>query len=187
MNAAARADRSWAGLDSLFEPSFVDYARADIVGELGSPDPDLVTRVHLLASPSPGLITVCASAQGWRFLPGGSREAGEDWAAAADRELLEEAGCRVAGEIRLFFSHRVTSHRPQPYLAHWPHPVSSSGYGICRSEVMGPPTCPPDGEQVTTVAHLPVSEAIAWLGADVTEAHHADVVRLARQLGLLES
>lgn len=168
----------------MFESSYVDYADADIFGTLQPPPQGLVHRVHAVACPASGIVTVCASSEGWRFLPGGRLEPGEAIDDALGRELLEEAGARPEDSSRLFFSHVATSRRPKPYLPHVPHPVMWWSYAVVRTEVVGEPTCPDGGEQITEVLNLPVEEAIEWL-CNGSDPMHADVVRLADRLQLI--
>lgn len=173
------------GFLSLFEPAFVEYANADIQGTLEVPPPELVHRVHLIASPEPGVVTVCASAQGWRFLPGGRLEAQETVLDAIARELLEEAGSAPEGRPHFFFSHIATSRRASAYMPHVPYPVAWWTYAVIQSQVVGEPTSPVDGEQITEVHHLPVNDAAAWLAQDETDPTHSAVVRLAAHLKLI--
>lgn len=168
---------------ALVGPQYVEYANADVVGTTLPPPAELIHRIHLVASPGPGLVTVCASAEGWRFLPGGRLEPGESLAAAITRELREEAGSRPTGTADVFFSHIATSRAAQPYLPHAPHPVSWWSYAVVTTEVIGAPTCPDGGEQITELHHLKVREAAGWLQAH--DPVHADVVRLAATFGLL--
>ncbi len=172
------------GFRSLFDPSYVDYADADIRGTLQRPPQHLVHRVHAVACPAPGKVTVCHSSEGWRFLPGGRLEPGESIDRALSRELLEEAGARPDGSAQLFFSHIATSRCSRPYLPHVPHPVMWWTYAVVRTEIVGEPTCPDDAEQVDEVLHLPVSEAADWLSSG-SDPMHADVVRLAAHLHLI--
>lgn len=169
----------------LFEPAFVHYADVDIVGSFEAVPQDLVHRVHLIASPEPGLVTVCRSAEGWRFLPGGRLEPGEALATAIERELREEAGCVPVGQARPFFSHIATSRRAAPYLPHVPHPTAWWIYATVPVRCVGAPTTPVGAEQVTEVLHLPVSEAADWLSLSEDDQTHASVVRLAAHLGLI--
>lgn len=167
----------------LAGPQYVEYANADIEGTTHQPPPELIHRIHLVAIPSPGLVTVCASEEGWRFLPGGRLEPGESMEAAIGRELAEEAGSRPLGAAHVFFSHVATSRSADPYLSHAPHPVAWWSYAVVTTEVLGPPTCPADGEQITEVHHLECMDAARWLQKH--DQAHADVVRLAAHLGLL--
>lgn len=57
-------------------------------------------------------------------------------------------------------------------------------YALLRTEVVGEPTCPDDGEQIADVLHLPGDSAIAWL-SEGSDPLHADVVRLAVHLHLI--
>lgn len=171
--------------ERLFAQRFIEYADADICGTLDPPAEELVHRIHLVASPEPGLVTVCGSKEGWRFLPGGRREPGETLDEVIGREMMEEAGSTPVGMSRTFFSHVATSRRAAPYRPHAPHPVMWWIYAFTRSRVVGVPTCPENGEQITEVLHLPVCEAIDWLAEYEPDDGHAEVVRLAAHLGLV--
>lgn len=175
------------GFTELFEPRFIADADADadahIRGTLASPAIDLVHRVHLLACPEPGVITVCGSQEGWRFLPGGRLEPDEPVGGAIRRELLEEAGADTGRSAPVLLQPHRTSRRPEPYMPHVPHPVMWWADAITRSRVVSAPTSPPGGEQITEVHHLPTDDAISWLAED--DPIHADVVRLAAHLELI--
>ncbi len=168
----------------LFEESYVDYAQARITYVTGAAPDELVTRLHLVALTGEHEVVVCRSVQDWRFLPGGTREAGESLADLARRELVEEAGAELRGDLLLFSAHEAVSELPAPYRPHFPHPRACWGYAVARVEVTGAPTNPPDGEDVVEVLTLPVEEA-----ADYLRRHdpiHADVVLHAQALGLLD-
>lgn len=162
----------------------MEYANADTRGTLDAPPFLLVHRVHIIASPNPGLVTVCASVEEGRFLPGGRLEPDETLAEAVGRELLEEAGSLLIGQPRPFFSHVAISRNPAPYMPHAPHPVAWWTYVVAHSRVVGQPSNPAGGEQVTEIHHLPVEDAAAWLADDGADTTHSDVVRLAAHLGL---
>lgn len=125
----------------------------------------------------------CRSAQGWRFLPGGTREEKETLDQLASRELLEEAGARTTGTVEIFGSHIADSLRDAPYRPHLPHPRAYWAYGLVQAELVGPPTNPRNGERVVEVLALPPEDA-----ADYIEEHdplQAAVVRLARAMALV--
>ena len=179
-------DAGWAArFPSLWGLDFQPYANADLTFRLGVPDDDLVTRPHLVAQVADGRVVVCRSEQGWRFLPGGRREVGESLTDLAGRELREEAGCELRGEIEVFAHQAVHSRNPSPHHPHFPHPSSAWALAAAQVERIGPPTNPPDGERVVEVRTLPVTEAAAWLREHEDEP--ADVLLLADALGLLRT
>jgi 8-oxo-dGTP diphosphatase len=175
----------WAArFPQLFRRSRRPYANADLEFRLGTPSDEQVSRLHVVALDPDGLVVVCRSAEEWRFLPGGRREPGETLAELCRRELREEAGCAVIGVPGPVFAYQqATSREPEPYRAHFTHPVSAWAYAVARVEVTGPPTNPHDGESVVEVQRLPVDDASAWLR--VHDPEHADVVLLAAAMGLL--
>ncbi len=167
----------------LFAESYVDYASARIAYFSGAAPPELVTRLHLVAVTDQAEVVVCRSIQGWRFLPGGTREPDESLVELARRELLEEAGAVLLGDPLHFSAHQVDSERDAPYRPHLSHPRAYWAYAVARVQVTGPPVNPPDGETVVEVLTLPFREAAAYL--DEEDPVHADVVRHAEALGLL--
>jgi ADP-ribose pyrophosphatase YjhB (NUDIX family) len=73
------------------------------------PPEHLVSRLHLVAVTNESQVVVCRSVQGWRFLPGGTREPGESLHELARRELQEEAGANLLGDLIHFSAHQVDS------------------------------------------------------------------------------
>jgi 8-oxo-dGTP diphosphatase len=175
----------WAArFPALFAPRFETYAEADLEFRSEAPADEDVTRLHVVALDRDGLVVVCRSVEEWRFLPGGRREKGESLAALARRELREEAGGDVVGELGPVFAHqRASSRLARAHRPYFPHPVSAWAYAVARVELTGPPTIPDDGEDVVEVLALPPAEAARWLR--VHDAEHADVVLLAEAMGLL--
>jgi 8-oxo-dGTP diphosphatase len=168
----------------LFRPRFESYANADLDFLLGEAPDEQVARLHLVAVDHDGLVVVCRSVEGWRFLPGGRREPGETLVELTRRELREEAGCEVIGDPDPVFAYqRATSRNPEPHHPHFTHPVSAWAYAVARVRVTGPPSNPPDGEAVVEVRRLPPATGAEWLR--VHDVEHADVLLLAEAMGLL--
>lgn len=75
-----------ARFPELFRDSYVDYGDCHIRYTTDAEPQELVSRLHLIAVTPDRKIAVCRSEQGWRFLPGGTREPGEPcrtWRAAS--------------------------------------------------------------------------------------------------------
>jgi 8-oxo-dGTP diphosphatase len=140
--------------------------------------------VHCVAVTARDELIVCRSADGWRFLPGGTREPRESLTDLVARELLEEAGAVVAGEPVIFAADRAASRNQRPYRSHMPHPVAYWAYAVVAAEVVQEPINPDDGEQVLEVLTLPVADACDYL-MDGPDPLLADVVRVAEAMGLL--
>lgn len=168
----------------LFAETYVDYADARIAYSDGVAPDELVARLHVIGVTEQNEVVVCRSTEGWRFLPGGTREPGEPLLELARREVLEEAGAVLLGPVIQFSAHRVDSERDSPYRPHLPHPRSYWAYAVGRVRVAGLPANPPDGETVVEVLTLPAPQAAAYLDAGA-DPIHADVLRHADALGLL--
>lgn len=169
----------------LFREAYVDYADCRIRYTTETAAEELVSRLHLVAVTGDGKVVVCRSEQGWRFLPGGTREPDESLHDLARRELMEEAGGVLRGELRHFSAHVADSSREEPYRPHLPHPRAYWAYAVADVRVISAPTNPQGGETVVEVLTLPASAA-----ADYIEQHdpiHADVLRHADAMGLVHS
>lgn len=178
------SDDRWRGrFPRLYGLTHVAYAGCDVRYTV-EPAPDhLVSRLHLVAVTAAGRVVVSRSVQGWRFLPGGTREPGEPLTELARRELVEEAGATLLGEVRPFSGFAVRSREAAPYRPHLPHPHAHWLHAVAPVEVTGPPSCPDDGEQITEVLELPPADATAYL--EVHDPVHADVLAHAVALGLV--
>jgi 8-oxo-dGTP diphosphatase len=177
------ADQSAVGSPDLFRESYVDYADCRIRYTTEAAPDDLVARLHLVAVTAAGNVVVCRSEQGWRFLPGGTREPGESLHDLARRELMEEAGAVLDGEPRYFAAHVADSNRAKPFRPHLPHPRTYWAYATAQVRLVCEPSNPEDGETVVEVMTLRPAAA-----ADYLKDHdhvHADVLRHSMALGLL--
>ncbi|HEY8789408.1 MAG TPA: NUDIX domain-containing protein [Actinopolymorphaceae bacterium] len=166
----------------LFEPWQVPYAPVSAQFVTARPADALIARIHVVARTDTGVV-VCRSSNGWRFLPGGTRERGEAVEQIVDRELAEEAGGRRTGALTWIGAHRADHSGPEPYRPHLPHPVAFWAYVAADVVLEHPPTNPADGEDVVEVAVLPVAAAVVFLTP--SDPIHADVLRLAEAMGLV--
>jgi 8-oxo-dGTP diphosphatase len=148
---------------------------------LADPPEDAIGNVHVICRTGDGIV-VCASDEGARFLPGGTREPGESIEETAQRELLEEAGVRLRSPLTWCGAFRCDQSGPR-YRPHLPYPINFMLYAVADGEVTGNPTSPPDGEQITEVLVLPPEQAADWLQRQ--DPIFADLVRLTVARGLI--
>ena len=167
----------------LCREQHADYAGARLRFTTAAVPQELVSRLHLVAVTPAAEVIVCRIEEGWRFLPGGTREPGESLADLARRELMEGAGARLESPPRYFAAHIADSLRPEPYRPHLPHPRAYWAYAVAQAQVIADPVNPPDGEQVAEVRTLAPGLAAAFLAGH--DPVHADVLRLAVAMGLL--
>lgn len=166
---------------ALFAEQRLEWARARIRYTLRPPPPEMISRLHLVATTAAGHVVVCRSDLGWRFLPGGTREPGESISELARRELREEAGAELLGDPIIIGSYIADSELPEPYRTHQPHPRAHWAHATAPVEITGPPTNPPDGERVVEVLALPPDDAVSWLAEH--DPRQADVLALALARG----
>lgn len=166
---------------SAFEWGGVASGDLQIQFSLEIPPDELISNVKVIGRAGGGVV-VCQSEQGWRFLPGGTREAGETVAATARRELLEEAGASPVGAMDWIGAFEVNNPRSRPYRPHLPHPVSYWLYIVGDVALEARPTNPADGEAVIEVLTLPPGEAVDYL-AGFDNGQLTDVLRLAIAMG----
>lgn len=108
-------------------------------------------------------------------IPGGTLEVGEDYLAAARRELWEEAGARLLS-FQLFGAWRCFSLAAKPYRPHLPHPEFYRVVGVGEVELVGQPENPVDGEQVVSVEAVTLETVMERFLAierpDLAELYH---------------
>jgi 8-oxo-dGTP diphosphatase len=166
----------------LFRESYVDYADCRVRYTTEPVPKDLVSRLHLVAVTAEGKVVVCRSEQGGRFLPGGTREPDESLPDLAGRELMEEAGAVLDGELRYFAAHVADSRQDKPYRPHLPHPRAYWAYASAHVRIVCEPTNPEYGETVVEVLTLPPTAAAQYIAEH--DPIHADVLRHAMALGV---
>ena len=167
----------------LYGLTRVEYADCDVRYTVDPVPEAQVSRLHLVAITPEGNAVVSRSDQGWRFLPGGTREPGESIDELARRELLEEAGAEMLGTIAPFSAFVTDGTAAGPYRAHLPFPRAYWLHAVVRARVNGPPTSPADGEQIVEVLQLPPREAVEYLA--VHDPIHADVLAHAIAMDLV--
>jgi 8-oxo-dGTP diphosphatase len=174
-------DSRWAALfPDLFSTRYESYADCRLSFTPRALPDELIARLHLVARTPCGAVIVCRSIEDWTFLPGGTREENESLLELASRELMEEAGARTTGDLRIFGAHVADSLSGAPFRPHLPHPRAYWAYAATDAELVQPPTNPHDGEHVVEVLALPATEAAGRL-----EYQHADVLRLAQAMQLI--
>lgn len=176
-------DDSWRErFPDLFAPGHWAWGPMDVQFTVDPPPDDLIANVHLVARTA-GKIVVSVSDLGWRLLPGGTREPGETVEEMAARELVEEAGAVLTGSLQPIGAHRSVSLAAEPYRPHLPFPLGYWLWAAADVTIAGPPTNPPDGEQIVEVRLLDPAEAVEFLAVDHPTG--ADIVRLAMAMDLV--
>lgn len=186
MKGLSAEDQRWSQrFPRLFQPQPFTWgdvadARLRIHFSRSTPPDELISNVKVIGRCGQGIV-VFETDQGWRNVPGGTREPGESLLAAAGREVREEVGGEITGELIWLGAFRVDHSAVGRYQPHLPYPISYWAYVIAGLTLVEQPTNPLDGEQVTSVHVLPFAEAIEWLSV-FDDGPLLDVVRLAREL-----
>ena len=125
------------------------------------PPAELISNVNLVPYIDDGNWLVVRHDGGW-CITGGTLELGEDYRAAIERELLEEAGARLVSFQYLGAWH-CHSKADKPYKPHLPWPEFYRVVGYGEVEIVGEPGTPADGERIHEVACVPLEEACTRL------------------------
>jgi 8-oxo-dGTP diphosphatase len=148
----------------------------------GGVDGDLVASAYVVPFLDSATCVVLGFGNGDWSLPGGTVEPGEGWAAALERELIEEANARLCGAYTPFGVLACHSRASGPYRPHLPHPDYFCLYGYAQVELLTTPRPPATGgEQVTAVTALPAADCVAFLDRAATPWDR-DLYRLAIDL-----
>jgi len=171
------ADSEAGRFPELFAPvvgkrSSAEFRRVDEVSCEG-----LVSNVNVVPYTAAGWV-VLVLADGRPEVPGGTREPGESIEATLRRELLEEAGARLAS-FRTLGVWDCVSRAEAPYRPHLPYPTFQRLVGVGRVELVTAPTIG-DGEDVVEVLTVSLEEAQARFRA-VGRGDLADLYGLAAE------
>lgn len=160
----------------LFAPQHWPWGDIDALFSTAAPPDDLVTDVHVIGFVGDRIV-VCRDDRDEWFPPGGTRERGETVARCVDRQLLEEAGARLGGPLRLLGAHHAHSVRPAPWRPHQPHPDMFWLWCVADVKVVGAPTVPTGGEKVVETRVVEAGEAARLLAGN--QGYFADLVPYA--------
>jgi 8-oxo-dGTP diphosphatase len=149
----------------------------------GTVEDRMIASVYVVPFVGPDACVVLGFDDGAWSLPGGTVEPGEQWTAALERELLEEAGAQLRGSYTPFAVLACHSRTPAPYRPHLPHPIYHCLYGYGEVELRTTPASPAvdGGERITAVRTMPAGECVTFLDRTAT-AWDRDLYRLAIDL-----
>ena len=142
------------------------------------PPVELISNVNLVPYVEDGTWLIIRHAGGW-CITGGTLEPGGSYLATLERELMEEAGARLAS-FEYLGSWHCYSYADKPFRPHLPWPEFYRVVGYGRVEIIGAPINPEDGEQVSEVVCLPLEEACIRLSTNPDDGPElAELYRLA--------
>ncbi len=145
---------------ALFGP--LDWGVVHVAGfthTTAIPDRSLIQSVNVVPFVGDRCIVVEVD-NGSLTLPGGTREAGEWLLETAGRELMEEVGAEILGARPLGYW-TCHSRRTEPWRAHLPHPNYLRLVIVADVRLVGSPTNPQDGEQISRVDLMALSDTVA--------------------------
>lgn len=141
------------------------------------PEDKLISNVRIVPFIS-GQVVILKFADGNWDHPGGTREPDEPYVETARRELLEEAGARLAS-LEPFGLIRCHSYSEKPFRPHMPHPDFFHIVVTAEVELVGPPENPPDENATMAVETVSLEEAVSrFVTRDDGGLWMADMYRL---------
>jgi 8-oxo-dGTP diphosphatase len=164
-DAALTDDDLAARYPVLFEVRRWTFAQITPRFTTVAPPEDLVSNVHVVAFVGDRIV-LCRDDRDVWFLPGGTREPDESVHDCAVRELAEEAGARLVGDLHWFGAHRGVSDAAEPHRPHLPHPEKAWLWCYAEVEIVGAPGNPDDGEHVLEARALDLDDALRLSATD---------------------
>jgi 8-oxo-dGTP diphosphatase len=122
------------------------------------PDEKLISNVSLIPFIEDKCVIMQINNKDWE-LPGGTLEPSELWFDAIGREAMEELGAELIN-FNMFGAFYCASASENPYRPHIPHPNFVRIVGFGEVAIIGKPSNPTDGENVTKVEVVDIQEAI---------------------------
>ncbi len=123
-----------------------------------APPDRLISNVNLVPRVGRDWLAIRLADGAWE-MPGGTLEPGENYLAAIQRELQEEAGAQMES-FQLIGAWHCFSLAERPYRPHLPFPEYYRLVGLGEVTMIGAPLNPIDGEHVVAVESAPLATII---------------------------
>jgi 8-oxo-dGTP diphosphatase len=138
---------AWGPVKTVFNP--------------GMPPLELVSNINIVPYDNTGWLIVRHKI-GWWGIVGGTLEPNETYHNALERELIEEAGCKLI-DYKVFGALRMEFFTDKPYRSHLPFPISYRLLAVGEVKQVTSPTNPDNGEQIVEVGMFPLKTACQLL------------------------
>jgi 8-oxo-dGTP diphosphatase len=144
---------------SLFRP-VTWFGTTDVQFErlTAPPDTALIANINIVPYIGDKWL-VLRMADGHWDIPGGTLEPGESYPECLRRELFEEAGANLLDYMPVG-AWRCTCRAEKPFRPHTPHPIYYRYVVAGTVEIVSKPFNPDDGEHVSAVDVVPLSEVV---------------------------
>jgi 8-oxo-dGTP pyrophosphatase MutT (NUDIX family) len=173
-----------ARFPSLFHEMFCEWGpiTAQFRATTEPPPPETIIKVRVVPFIGDNVVILKMADGNWDH-PGGTLEPGENYLDALERESLEEAGAKITN-FEIFGVFDCSSHNPEPYRPHYPHPNFTQIIGFGDAELVSEPVAPLDGEYevIEQVDVVNLDEAVRRLEHRSDGHWQADMYRLAAEL-----